>query len=49
MEAEIRGKPIPDWLSVDPQAMTGRVLTAPTRDLVGSRVDDRLIIEYYSR
>ncbi len=49
MEAEIRGKPIPEWLSVDPQAMAGRVLTIPTRDLVGSRVDDRLIIEYYSR
>jgi len=49
MAEEIRGKPIPEWLSLDAQAMQGRVLTSPTRSLVGTRVDDRLIIEYYSR
>ena len=49
MSEEIKGKPIPEWLSLDAQNMQGRVLTAPIRDLVGTRVDDRLIIEYYSR
>ena len=49
MVEEIKGKPIPEWLNLDSQSMQGRVLTAPTRDLIGTRVDDRLIIEYYSR
>lgn len=49
MTEEIRGKPIPEWLSVDVNTLQGRVLTAPARDIVATRVEDRLIIEYYSR
>ncbi len=49
MAEEIKGRPIPDWLNLDTQTFQGRVLTVPPRDIVGTRVEDRLIIEYYSR
>ncbi len=46
---DIRGRPVPEWLSLNINSMEGRVVTKPSRDLVGTRVEDRLIIEYYSR
>lgn len=49
MAEDIRGRPIPDWLSLDTNTFQGRVVTKPSRDLVGTRVENRLIIEYYSR
>ena len=39
----------PQWLQVDPQAMTGRVLTAPQRSDVDALVSEQLIVEHYSR
>ena len=49
MAEDIQGKAIPEWLSLDTDTFQGKVLTAPERDVVGVRVEDRLIIEYYSR
>jgi small subunit ribosomal protein S4 len=39
----------PQWVQVDPQAMTGRVLTAPQRSDVDALVSEQLIVEHYSR
>lgn len=38
-----------DWLSVDHQNLTGKVLSSPTPDNTGSTIQMDLIIEHYSR
>lgn len=45
----IQSKPIPDWLSLDMQTLTGRVLAVPSRGDMESLVDENVIVEYYSR
>jgi small subunit ribosomal protein S4 len=39
----------PDWLEVDIDNLTGRVLALPTREKVDTAVNEQLIIELYSR
>ncbi len=39
----------PQWLQIDPKAMTGRVLTVPQRSDVDALVTEQLIVEHYSR
>src|SRR5579864_6886281 len=39
----------PQWLQVDPKAMTGRVLSIPQRSDVDALVSEQLIVEHYSR
>jgi small subunit ribosomal protein S4 len=39
----------PEWLEVDIDNLTGRVLAFPTRDKVDTAVNEQLIIELYSR
>ena len=43
------GRRAPDWLSFDVNALTGKVLAAPTRDQIDAPVEEQLIVEYYSR
>lgn len=38
-----------DWLSFDPNQMKGQVIAVPTRDQIPVHIDDRLIVEYYSK
>jgi len=40
---------IPDWLALDPNSLTARVVTMPTRDMIDTDVAEQLIVEYYSR
>lgn len=40
---------LPDWLSVDPEAMKGTVLRVPAREEIDIPVKEQLIIEHYSR
>jgi small subunit ribosomal protein S4 len=40
---------VPDWLSLDSRAMSGRVLREPARDELESLLTEQLIVEYYSR
>ncbi len=42
-------KTIPKWLSLDPDAMTGRVLAAPAREEIDTNVSEQLVVEFYSR
>jgi len=38
-----------DWLSLDADAMTARVLRLPAREDVDTSLNEQLIVEYYSR
>ena len=42
-------RPVPQWLTLDINAMTGTVLSHPTEDDLQLGIDTRLIVEYYSR
>ncbi len=39
----------PNWLSLDPENLTGRVLYLPSRAEIDTKVNEALIVEYYSR
>jgi small subunit ribosomal protein S4 len=41
--------PVPAWLQVDRDAMTGRVLSLPRRDEINLPVNEQLIVELYSK
>jgi len=49
MQGTIQGKEVPDWLSVDAAAMTGRVVSVPDVAQVGAKFDPAVIVEFYSR
>lgn len=37
------------WLSVDPDAMKGTVVENPIRELLDFELEERLIVEFYSK
>jgi len=39
----------PQWLSVDPAGLSGRVLHLPSREEMDLSLNEQLIVEYYSR
>ena len=45
----ITRKNVPRWLLVDPQTLTGRVLSVPAREDIEVNVNEALVVEYYSR
>lgn len=42
-------KTVPKWLSLDPDAMRGRVLAVPAREEIDTNVSEQLVVEFYSR
>ena len=46
---EIEERSIPDWLSLDKESMTGRVLNLPGKDDIEAEFNMKAIVEYYSR
>ncbi len=46
---EIKSKQIPKWLSLDTETLNARVLAEPSRDDIDATINERLIVEYYSR
>ncbi len=46
---EIEGKFIPNWLSLDTESMTGKVLNLPGKDDVEAKFNAKAVVEYYSR
>ena len=38
-----------DWVSLDPNTMTARVLRSPAREDIDTPLNEQLIVEYYSR
>lgn len=48
-ELEAQSVTTPRWLSVDPTQMSGRVLATPAREDIEVKLNEQLIVEYYSR
>ena len=44
-----KGQSVPEWLSFDSQARSGRVLQAPSREAIAIPVTEQLIVELYSK
>jgi small subunit ribosomal protein S4 len=49
VRATITRKDVPRWLQVEPDTLSGRVLTSPGRDEIEVGVNESLVVEYYSR
>jgi len=49
MAETMRGAQRPDWLTVDPDKLTGSVTTLPRRDQMPLELNEQLVVEYYSR
>lgn len=43
------GRALPSWIEVNYDQMSGTVVSLPTRDQVDSQVQERLVVEFYSR
>ena len=46
---EVKGRGIPEWLSFDPNTITGRIVSMPTREQINLPVQEQLIVELYSK
>ncbi len=46
---EVKGRGIPEWLSFDAGALTGRIASIPTREQINLPVQEQLIVELYSK
>ena len=46
---EVKGRGIPDWLSFDPNTISGKVKSVPTREQINLPVQEQLIVELYSK
>lgn len=44
-----RGRGVPDWLELDPENFTGKVLSSPDREQIKIPIQEQLIVELYSR
>ena len=47
--ADLRRKPLPKWLSLDAESVTGKVEALPEPSEMDVKVDDRMIVEFYAR
>jgi small subunit ribosomal protein S4 len=46
---EVKGRGIPEWLSFDPNGISGRIVSVPTREQINLPVQEQLIVELYSK
>lgn len=46
---QIGDKIVPQWLSLDPDTLSGRVLASPSRSDIDLSLNEKAIVEYYSR
>jgi small subunit ribosomal protein S4 len=40
---------VPNWLSAEPQALSGKVMRLPSREEIDANLNEQLIVEFYSR
>jgi small subunit ribosomal protein S4 len=40
---------VPDWLELDKNNLSSRILTTPTREHIEATLDEQLVVEFYSR
>lgn len=46
---DVAGRGVPEWLSLDRENFTGKVLDLPTRDMIKIPVEESQIVELYSK
>jgi small subunit ribosomal protein S4 len=46
---EVKGRGIPEWLAFDAAAISGRIVSMPTREQINLPVQEQLIVELYSK
>ncbi len=46
---EANANEVPAWLESNKEALTGKVVRYPTREEMDTRINERLIVEFYSR
>ncbi|MFO7694832.1 MAG: 30S ribosomal protein S4 [Vicinamibacterales bacterium] len=46
---EVKGRGIPEWLTLQAEQMNGRVMSLPTRAQINLPVQEQLIVELYSK
>ena len=44
-----RGRGVPEWLELDPETFSGKVLSLPDREQIKIPIQEQLIVELYSR
>ena len=49
LREEGSAKPIPQWLELDAENLTGKVVMLPKREDIDFSVEEHLIVEFYSR
>lgn len=42
-------RPVPEWIDVDREKLTAKVIALPTREQIEAPVDEQLIVEFYSK
>ena len=42
-------RPVPEWIDVDRNNLSAKVIALPTRDQIEAPVDEQLIVEFYSK
>ena len=42
-------RPVPEWISVDREKLTAKVIALPNREQIEAPVEEQLIVEFYSR
>jgi small subunit ribosomal protein S4 len=47
--ASTGGRRVPEWLSLDVNAMSAQVRAVPTREQIDTQINEALIVEFYSR
>ena len=48
VEANI-ARPVPQWIDINRDQLTAKVIALPTRDQIEAPVDEQLIVEFYSK
>lgn len=49
LKEKIKAFQTQDWLELDKNRLSGKILTAPTSEAVNNTIDTQLIVEHYSR
>lgn len=49
LDRDLRGRKVPDWLSLDGGGLKATMLSLPTREQIDTPLREQLIVEYYSR
>jgi small subunit ribosomal protein S4 len=46
---DLSRKSVPSWMSLNPQALSGKIVSEPTRQEIDTDLQEQLIVEFYSR